>query len=270
MGGACRAGWYGLRAMRPWGGALSSAILYVAIVAIWAVVLVPRWLRLQTLAPPQAVPDPAPAPDEAVPSPDEMAPSPEPAAPPQPAVAGAASEVAPQQPARERPAWNSARARLAYVTAGQSRAERHARILRSRRRMLATLALLTAVATGIALLRLAPRWVAIPPAFMLAGLLVLLREAAHSDSERAHRRSLAARAHSPFPADDRQDSRHRTGPAWAPATAPPGAAAGAMAGEGRGTGEFPEVSAQIIDISARMQDQLYDQYTDAAERAVGD
>jgi hypothetical protein len=31
-----------------------------------------------------------------------------------------------------------------------------------------------------------------------------------------------------------------------------------------------EFSAKIIDISARVTDQLYDQYTDAAERAVGD
>src|SRR5437763_13168444 len=76
--GACHAGWFGLRAMRPWGGALSSAILYVAIVAIWAVVLVPRWLRLRTLPPPQAVPGEAdgalPVPDEAdeaLPVPDE-------------------------------------------------------------------------------------------------------------------------------------------------------------------------------------------------------
>jgi hypothetical protein len=29
-------------------------------------------------------------------------------------------------------------------------------------------------------------------------------------------------------------------------------------------------SAEIIDISARLSDQLYDQYADAAVRAVGD
>jgi hypothetical protein len=28
--------------------------------------------------------------------------------------------------------------------------------------------------------------------------------------------------------------------------------------------------AEIIDISARLSDQVYDQYSDAAERAVGD
>ena len=32
----------------------------------------------------------------------------------------------------------------------------------------------------------------------------------------------------------------------------------------------PAPTAEIIDISARVSDQVYDQYTDAAERAVGD
>ena len=32
----------------------------------------------------------------------------------------------------------------------------------------------------------------------------------------------------------------------------------------------PAATAEIIDISARVNDQLYDQYTDAANRAVGD
>ena len=40
------------------------------------------------------------------------------------------------------------------------------------------------------------------------------------------------------------------------------------------TPEAPEAEptpiAEIIDISARVNDQVYDQYTDAAERAVGD
>ena len=39
---------------------MSSAILYLAIVAIWAVVLVPRWLRPRA-APPRPVPVPVPA-----------------------------------------------------------------------------------------------------------------------------------------------------------------------------------------------------------------
>ena len=34
--------------------------------------------------------------------------------------------------------------------------------------------------------------------------------------------------------------------------------------------EVAAYSAEIIDISARVNDQFYDQYTDAANRAVGD
>ena len=34
--------------------------------------------------------------------------------------------------------------------------------------------------------------------------------------------------------------------------------------------EVVAYSAEIIDISGRVNDQLYDQYTDAANRAVGD
>ena len=41
---------------------MSSAILYVAIVAIWAVVLIPRWLRRDTSA---SAPAPAAAAEEA-------------------------------------------------------------------------------------------------------------------------------------------------------------------------------------------------------------
>src|SRR5256885_1590547 len=43
--GACWAGSFGMPWTRARGMALSSAILYLAIVAIWAIVLVPRWLR---------------------------------------------------------------------------------------------------------------------------------------------------------------------------------------------------------------------------------
>ena len=34
--------------------------------------------------------------------------------------------------------------------------------------------------------------------------------------------------------------------------------------------EIAAYSAEIIDISGRVNDQFYDQYTDAANRAVGD
>jgi hypothetical protein len=121
--------------------------------------------------------------------------------------------------------------------------------------MLTWVALITAAAAATALVGVAPVWVIIPPILMLAGFLVLLREAAHSDAERAHR--LAAQAHSSAEADGETD-----GAAWE-------AAAAAASADVPG-GEFGEATAQVIDISARLADQLYDQYADAAERAVGD
>src|SRR6516165_7430265 len=50
--GACAAAaWTRLARIDTRGSALSSAILYLAIVAIWAVVLVPRWLRPRSAQP---------------------------------------------------------------------------------------------------------------------------------------------------------------------------------------------------------------------------
>jgi hypothetical protein len=78
---------------------------------------------------------------------------------------------------------------------------------------------------------------------MLGMYLLLLREAALADTEAAHRR--AAEAHAA-----RQRARDRAREAWA--------------------ARPPQPTAEIIDISARLGDQLYDQYADATERAVGD
>jgi hypothetical protein len=135
--------------------------------------------------------------------------------------------------------------------------ERRARVLRARRRMLTAVVLITAAGAATALLGVAPGWVIIPPVLMLAGSLVLLRDAAHSDAERAHR--LAAQAHSSAEADGETDDAEREA-----------AAAAAPASAEAPGGEFGEATAQVIDISARLADQLYDQYADAAERAVGD
>jgi len=72
--------------------------------------------------------------------------------------------------------------------------------------------------------------------------LLLLRETALADAEQARRRAaLELRV---------QAARQRAQEVW----------------EAR----EQERSAQIIDISARVGDQLYDQYADATIRAVGD
>ena len=80
---------------------------------------------------------------------------------------------------------------------------------------------------------------------MLGMYLLLLREAALADAENARWRAEQAHA-ARQRAQEQQDGR--SGPA----------------------ARTPEPTAQVIDISARLGDQLYDQYADATMRAVGD
>jgi len=68
------------------------------------------------------------------------------------------------------------------------------RMLTARRRLLGMLFALEAAAIALAVLRLAALWVVIPPSVMLAGYMLLLREAAHADAERAERERKAAEA----------------------------------------------------------------------------
>ncbi len=104
------------------------------------------------------------------------------------------------------------------------------------------LLLLTAVAAACTVLKLTSWWVCIPPAGLLGSYLLLLREAAFADAEQARRRAaMEMRV---------QAARQRAQAEAAEYEAQP--------------------SAQIIDISARVGDQLYDQYADATVRAVGD
>jgi hypothetical protein len=201
---------------------LSSAILYLAIVGIWAVVLVPRWLRpphtSQTLESNLAEPVDTSRHGDLAREEDEV------------------QEQEPQQ-------W-------APAPAEPSAAERHARILQARKRTLTTLVVLTAGAVTIAATHLAAPWVVIPSTVMLTGFVLLLREAARIDAERA--RAAASR---------------RGDGAGADAEASPGAQADAGPADPVQAGA---PGAQVIDISARVGDQLYDQYADAEVRAVGD
>jgi hypothetical protein len=252
---------------------LSSAILYIAIVAIWAVVLVPRWLR-PSAAPPQPVPVPAESPDAEVR---------EPAGPGQdagvalavstdgPAVGGeavggeavggeavggeavggeavggeavggeAAADVSGEDARGEEAAPEPA-------VAAPSPVSRRAEVLKARRRLLSTLIALTVVAVGLAVTHIDAYWIVIPPTVLLTGYVVLLREFAHIDAARARRAEVRARA------------GQEPVPAATPAAANLGSDAPAAPG-----------GAEIIDISGRVGDQVYDQYSDAANQAVGD
>jgi hypothetical protein len=120
--------------------------------------------------------------------------------------------------------------------------------LRARRRMLTILVLLTLTAAALAVRNLAHLWIIAPPLAMLGVFALLLREAARADAEFARRRAETDAAHAAREA--RIAARQRAREALA--------------------ARLPEPTAEIIDISARVGDQLYDQYADAAVRAVGD
>jgi hypothetical protein len=119
------------------------------------------------------------------------------------------------------------------------------------------------VASGLlAGVRMAAWWVIVPPSVMLLGYLLLLREAAKADAER---REMALYRMA------REAAERSSGPvAHATPVAPEGAvASGVLAAHGA---HVPRVAsaAKIIAFLPPPEEQIYDQYTDAKLRAVGD
>ena len=98
-----------------------------------------------------------------------------------------------------------------------------------------------------------------PPGVLLAGFLLLLREAARSDGARARRQAQHAEAGQRRQPEDQEKEEE-----------PEVFERIASTPEAPQPEAEPAATAEIIDISARVNDQVYDQYTDAAERAVGD
>jgi hypothetical protein len=194
---------------------LSSALLYLAIVAIWAFFLVPRWLRRPHLLGGENTDHDGMRPDESAPGRD-----------------GEETDGEPDADREPAPASREGRRRMAALPASRSK------VLQARRRMLTVLITLMIMAAVCTYLKLTSWLMCLPPVGMLGLYLLLLREAALADAERA--RGRAAEEHRA------QATRQR-----------------ARAGQ-------PDDSAQVIDISARLGDQLYDQYEDATMRAVGD
>jgi hypothetical protein len=125
-------------------------------------------------------------------------------------------------------------------------------MLRARRRMLSILVGMTAVTGLFTFIGVVAWWIMVPPAMLLVLYALLLREIAMADSELARKRAAWEAA------DQRAYERYMR--AQARVDAERQAYEAATAGSG----------AQIIDISGRVSDQLYDQYADAAVRAVGD
>jgi hypothetical protein len=128
-----------------------------------------------------------------------------------------------------------------------------ARVLQARRRLLTMLVTLAIVALACTVGKLTPWWILVPPAGMLGMYLLVLREAAQADAEQAGQLAQEQAAQEQAAQEgavQAEAARVRAHRAWETSQ--------------------PQPTAEIIDISARVTDQLYDQYADAAVRAVGD
>lgn len=201
---------------------MSSVFLYVAIVAIWAFVLVPRWLRHHH-AQPQADTDET-APAQSTPGATEQY-----------------AEAGPELAAVEYPQPDRR-----FVTGRGPAPLARSRMMQARRRLLTVLVVLTAAAGACGGIKVAPYWVCVPPATVLCVYVLLLREASRADAERAQRLAAVQSREVRLQEVARRRAHEE-----------------ALA-------EAAQPSAEIIDISARVADQLYDQYADATVRAVGD
>jgi hypothetical protein len=273
---------------------VSTAILYLAIVAIWAGFLVPRLLRRSQQRSSSTVADETVADDQDLAGEDaDAGADSEHAAvegtPEEPAYyaapyEGAVTDSSAVPPGRddegveydfpdfvdteeiaiprsflqrplwtEQEGWRAAGSRSGDGGSGEAGPARplvtRAAALRARRRSLTLLVTLLLVTAGLASRGVVPGWVILPPLGVLGLFLLILREAARCDAELAEKRAAAhatelarqARA-------DRQRAREQARQAAAAA----------------------QHEAEVIDISKRVGDQLYDQYADAAVRAVGD
>jgi hypothetical protein len=142
---------------------MSSAILYLAIVAIWACVLIPRWLKRDSA---RGIPAPVPTTPPVLAEPDAD----------DAAVTDAEDAAVTDAEPLQAPA---------QVAEPLSAEESRRRMLAARRRLLLMLIGLEIAAITLAVLGLAAVWVVVPPSIMLFGYLLLLREAGQADAERA-------------------------------------------------------------------------------------
>jgi hypothetical protein len=231
---------------------VSSAFLYLAIVAIWAGVLIPRWLKRESSQ--------AKAAKSSQPESPELAESPE-----SPEAMQSPGQFADDQPVEVNVGVDAGGVRtvdkaetaepdetgLSGYEPGEPARFRPAdphtrrRVLSARRRMLMMLFVLATAAVGIAVTGLAAWWVAVPPTVMLGGYLVVLREVKHADTEQA---LICADA------EHRAEQRRLR------------EARDAAAAKQREEAQ----TARVIDISGRVRDELYDQYAESERRAVGD
>jgi hypothetical protein len=230
---------------------VSDSILYLAIVAIWACFLIPAWVRRPNTAKSETESQAAEFDIEADTQPDAD----------RPPGHSMMAEVTPEPTGFAANADNAAEAddseyrdevhmhsygpddsRRPATGPSQSRQQ----MMRARRRMLTILTGLTVLTIAFVLAGLVQWWICVPPAAMLVLYVLLLREIAMADAELARKRRA-------WEARMAYAAQQRARELWEAEAA-----------------EAAEPGAEIIDISGRVRDQLYDQYADAAVRAVGD
>lgn len=244
----------------PRGCPVSSAVLYLAIVAIWAVILLPAWIRRPHSARSGEQAEADVAADALADSAAGLTADGDPAGGSdfggdiehdselnhsEPASQNAGPEYGTAVPDHFDPGVQPGPSTPGPRPAGPSASRQQ--MMRSRRKMLAILAGLTVLTVGLAGLGMLPLWLCVPPTGMLVLYLLLLREIAMADAELARKREHAWVAQ-----HARQLAQDHAREAW------------------EASHREPEQTAQIIDISSRVGDQLYDQYADATVRAVGD
>ncbi len=163
----------------------------------------------------------------------------------------------------ERPGSGSVDARAASSHARVGSGERgpsqsRGQMMRARRRMLSILASLVLITGLFVMAGLVQWWICVPPIAMLVLYVLLLREIAMADAElAAKKRAWEARQAEAARAEAAQAEEASAQSGWKRSH---------LVWES----EQDQQGAQIIDISSRVGDQLYDQYADAAVRAVGD
>jgi hypothetical protein len=275
---------------------VSSAILYVAIVAIWACVLIPRWLRRDSARGAGSTMD-TPVPGDVVPG--DVIPAEDAADEDVSRTAEPASTVRvrytetfradvtveadpdygpdPDLVPDEVPAQDAG----GRVSPPLPPEESRRRMMAARRRLLGMLTILEIAAIALAVLRLAALWVLIPPSIMLIGYALLLREAAHADSERAQREEEAAqeaaraRVRAKERARERAAQRAAATPAAPAVPAAPPAPAARYEDAGRDfapglAGKYTTSNAEVADRSDGSDKGYSEEYPPQRLRAVGD
>ena len=249
---------------------MSSAILYLAIVVIWACVLIPRWLRRDSARGVSNEPDATISGDMILTEdvPDDSVSRDVVRTDTAYERAQTRAEAPEQRPddAREPTEPDAGTDAPPLPTHEESRR----RMLAARRRLLGMMFILELAAIALAVVGVAAVWVVIPPSVMLVGYLLLLREAAHADVEKAQREWKVAQARARARA---RVTQRRLEPAFA--VAPPPAASANYEDSGRDfapglAGKYTTSTVAVIDISERDDDDRSDQYARNKLRAVGD